>query len=193
MQSDLQLFGNALSFRKDDPRRKKLIAEVYAVPRWEGPFWDAEQLERALSEGAWERIYDAADGRLFNRWALGSAVARNAEHPDTFEIPSREDIATLEPGDEVKLMFDAKGWSHGLHGCSGERMSATITKVKGERFEGKLDNSPAVWNHLHAGAKIKFSGSHIIDCQYAHEMNAPAQNEDRNLRVARTRRGDTLR
>ncbi|MGH3854277.1 MAG: hypothetical protein ACRDR6_12450 [Pseudonocardiaceae bacterium] len=33
-----------------DPRRAELIAELYAVPRWERPLWVAEQLEVALSE-----------------------------------------------------------------------------------------------------------------------------------------------
>lgn len=166
----------ALSFRKGDPRRKELIAEVYAVPRWERPFWVAEQLERALSEGAWERIYDAADGRLFNRWSFGDALARNAAHPDSFWIPSNDEVATLEPGDDVKLMFEAKGWTHGLHGCSGERMWVTITKVKGDRFEGSLNNVPAVWNHLHYGDKVKFTRAHIIDYEYRTE-EPPSQPE----------------
>ncbi|MFC6356693.1 hypothetical protein [Luethyella okanaganae] len=65
----------SLAFHKEDPRRKELQAEVYAVPRWERPFWVLEQLERAISEALPERLYDAADGRLFNRWTLGDGAA----------------------------------------------------------------------------------------------------------------------
>ncbi|WP_329290431.1 NACHT domain-containing protein [Streptomyces sp. NBC_01455] len=35
----------------DDPRRRELLSELYAVPRLERPFWVAEQLETALLEG----------------------------------------------------------------------------------------------------------------------------------------------
>lgn len=156
----------ALSFRKGDPRRKELIAEVYAVPRWERPFWVAEQLERALSEGAWERIYDAADGRIFNRYALDDGLAIHAESPDTFWVPSDEEVATLQPGDVVRLIWGARGMTHGLYGCRGERMWVKITKIDGGKFEGTLSNSPAVWNHLHYGDKVKFARKHIIDFDY---------------------------
>lgn len=40
-----------LAFPSADPRRTELIAELYAVPRIERPFWVAEQLEVALFEG----------------------------------------------------------------------------------------------------------------------------------------------
>jgi len=40
-----------LAFERDDPRRRELLAELYAVPRLERPLWVAEQLEVALSEG----------------------------------------------------------------------------------------------------------------------------------------------
>lgn len=155
----------SLSFRKGDPRRAELIAEVYVVPRWERPFWVLEQLERALSEGAWERIYDAADGRLFNRWMLGDGVARNAESPDTFWIPTDEEIATIEEGDVVKLMFEVTGPTHDFPG-SGERMWVTVTRVRGDTYEGTLSNQPAMFGHLRYGDRVKFSRKHIIDYDY---------------------------
>jgi hypothetical protein len=45
-----------LGFRRNDPRRAEIRAERAAVPRWELPFWVADQLERALFEGLFERI-----------------------------------------------------------------------------------------------------------------------------------------
>ncbi|PPG98304.1 hypothetical protein C5C00_03895 [Rathayibacter rathayi] len=157
----------SLCFHKDDPRRAELIAEVYAVPRWERPAWVLEQFERALSEGVWERVWDAADGRLFNRWTLGDGRARHQKHPDSFWAPSDAELELLEPGDVVKLMFECKGRrTYGLDGCSGERMWVVVTAIDGERFEGTLSNQPAVWNHLEYGDKIKFSAKHITDYDY---------------------------
>jgi hypothetical protein len=45
-----------LAFRRSDPRRAEILAELRAVPRWERPFWVAEQAEVALFEGLLERI-----------------------------------------------------------------------------------------------------------------------------------------
>ena len=45
-----------LAFRKGDPRRAELRGELPAVPRWERPFWVAQQLECALFEGVGPRI-----------------------------------------------------------------------------------------------------------------------------------------
>ncbi len=44
-----------LVFRRDDPRRSELLAELHAVPRLERPFWVVEQLEVVLFEGIWNR------------------------------------------------------------------------------------------------------------------------------------------
>jgi hypothetical protein len=45
-----------LAFRRSDPRRAEILAELRAVPRWERPFWVIEQAEVALFEGLLERI-----------------------------------------------------------------------------------------------------------------------------------------
>ena len=45
-----------LAFPPGDPRRRELLAEVYAVPRAERPFWVAQQLEVALFEGLVGRL-----------------------------------------------------------------------------------------------------------------------------------------
>jgi hypothetical protein len=47
----------------DDLRRKELLAELYGVPRWERPFWVAEQLETALCEAIPHRARRARDKR----------------------------------------------------------------------------------------------------------------------------------
>ena len=45
-----------LAYPRSDPRRKELIAELYAVPRIQRSLWVAEQLEVALFEGLGHRI-----------------------------------------------------------------------------------------------------------------------------------------
>jgi hypothetical protein len=45
-----------LAYPRDDPRRRELLGELYAVPRIERPFWVIEQLEVALFEGLRGRI-----------------------------------------------------------------------------------------------------------------------------------------
>jgi hypothetical protein len=40
-----------LLYRKDHPRRRELLGELYAVPMIERPFWVAQQLEVAFFEG----------------------------------------------------------------------------------------------------------------------------------------------
>jgi hypothetical protein len=44
------------AYPRSDPRRRELIAELYAVHRIQRPLWVAEQLEAALFEGVPQRI-----------------------------------------------------------------------------------------------------------------------------------------
>ncbi|MBV8540955.1 MAG: hypothetical protein JO063_14370 [Pseudonocardiales bacterium] len=52
-----------LAYPRGDPRRAELIAELYAVPRWERPLWVAEQLEVALFEGLGHRRRGSGEPR----------------------------------------------------------------------------------------------------------------------------------
>ena len=45
-----------LAFPRSDSRRRELLADLYAVPRWERPLWVAEQLEVAIAEGLAGRV-----------------------------------------------------------------------------------------------------------------------------------------
>jgi hypothetical protein len=154
-----------LAFPRDDPRRDELLGELYAVPRFERPFWVVEQLEVALVEGLGQRLVWAATGRIIHRWHLGSGVRRNREHPDTFYIPPEKEREAVVPGMEVKLMFEMKdGWA--------ERMWVTVTAIKRRNLVGELDNLPIGIPRLMPGKKVKFRREHIIDIWYAHEGQA---------------------
>lgn len=70
-----------LFFPRDDPRRRELLGELYAVPRIERPFWVAQQLEIALFEGlrdrfrawraAWQSRSSSAATRAPTGWRVG--------------------------------------------------------------------------------------------------------------------------
>jgi hypothetical protein len=49
-----------LLFPRDDPRRRELLAELYAVPWPERPLWVAQQMEVAFFEGLPKRIRSVA-------------------------------------------------------------------------------------------------------------------------------------
>ena len=144
-----------LAFEKEDPRRQELIAELYAVPFIKRPFWVAQQMETAVSDGIWPRFVWLLTGRVICRWHLGDGDERNREHPDTFWVPSDEEKAKLVPGDLVKLMFETKDW--------GERMWVRVTKVGSRRLEGVLENEPYAIPRLRWGRTVKFERKHIID------------------------------
>jgi hypothetical protein len=60
-----------LAFKRSDPRRQELLAELYNIPRHDRPFWVAEQLEVALSEGLLPRLV-----KMVKRWNLGHRISR---------------------------------------------------------------------------------------------------------------------
>lgn len=144
-------------YHRDDPRRAELQAELYAVPRWERPFWVAEQFELATREAAFPFASWWFGRLVWHRASLKSGVESNREHPDTFEIPTQEDRDSLQPGDRAKLMWQVRGWP-------GERMWVQIQSRRGDRCVGRLINDP-MFVHLHYGAKVSFHMDHIIDWQ----------------------------
>ena len=151
-----------LAFEKDDSRRQELIAELYAVPFIKRPFWVAQQLETAVSDGLWPRFVWLLTGRVIHRWHLGDGAERNREHPDTFWVPSTEEKADVAPGDLVKLMFEMSDW--------GERMWVRVTKVGPRQLEGGLDNEPYAIPRLTWGHTVKFERKHIIDIDTCREL-----------------------
>jgi hypothetical protein len=144
-----------LAFRRDDPRRHELLAELHAVPRIERPFWVCEQLEVALFEGVGERLLGVASGRIIHRWHLTSGVELNRAHPDTFWIPSSEEKELLSPGVYVKLVFE-------MRDGFGERMWVQVTAVGRRHAVGRLCNVPYGIPRLHPSALIRFRPEHVI-------------------------------
>lgn len=144
----------ALSFRRADPRRSEMIAELYVVPRWEQPFWVLQQLERAFFEAMIERLAGFVRGRIINRWTLDSGVTLNRMHPDSFWIPDEEERVNVPIGAVVKLLFQPR-LEH------GERMWVEVTKRTRRGYVGKLRNLPYFVEGLEFGDKVRFRAEHI--------------------------------
>lgn len=146
---------------KDDPRRDELQAELYAVARWERPFWVFEQFEVALRQGLFPEVswwFEFWGGRLvWRRAKLESGLDRHQSHPDTFWVPDTNEKALLRPGDQVKLMWTVKRGPAG-----GERMWVTVTHRDGDKLVGTLDNY-AVIVYLRPDETIEFHIDDIID------------------------------
>ncbi|WP_406025384.1 DUF2314 domain-containing protein [Nocardioides sp. NBC_00850] len=140
----------------DDPRRRELQAELYAVPRWERPFWVAEQFEVALREGLFPNVQWYFGRWIWHRSTIESGLDFHNEFPDTFDVPEDELKEMLRPGDRAKLMWSVKRFP-------GERMWVTITERNGKDLVGTLDNDP-IFVHLTYGDTVKFQIDDIIDC-----------------------------
>jgi Uncharacterized protein conserved in bacteria (DUF2314) len=154
-----------LAFEKDDPRRPELINELYYIPFIKRPFWVAQQFETALSDGIWPRFVWMLTGRVIYRWKLGNGDKRNKKYPKSFEIPSPQDKAEVQPGDLVKVMFEPSFFPPGSDKI-GERMWVRVTKVGRRRLEGCISNDPFCFPRLEYGDMIKFKRKHIIDIDF---------------------------
>ncbi|MFB0840186.1 MULTISPECIES: hypothetical protein [unclassified Arthrobacter] len=140
----------------DIDRRRELQAELYEVPRWERPFWVAQQFEVALRLGLSPRISWAWGRYVWHRSKVESGLQRHLESPDTFEVPDLELKELIEPGDLVKL-----AWS--VARFPGERMWVRVTHRDGDRLKGDLESWP-LFVHLNPGEQVTFVIDDIIDC-----------------------------
>ena len=90
------------------------------------------------------------------KFTLIDGVTRNAENPDTFEIPTEEERRCVVPDDLVKVGFEMEDEDLG-----GERMWVEVTSVDGEQFTGTLSNHPIVID-LAFGDEVRFGLKHIL-------------------------------
>lgn len=88
-------------------------------------------------------------------YKLVNAVKRNEESPNTFHIPTAEEISMVKVGTFVKLIFEENG--------QGERMWVGVYFAKDGHFEGMLDNEPVKISSLKIRGKVTFKSENIID------------------------------
>lgn len=123
----------------DVDRRRELQAELYEVPRWERPYWVAQQLEVAIRLGLHPRVTWYWGKYVWHRARIDSGMERNREYPDTFWVPDHQEKAEVGPGDSVKLM-----WSVPRLDMCAERMWVRVTHRQGDRLVGRIENYPVL-------------------------------------------------
>lgn len=144
----------------DVDRRRELQAELYEVPRWDRPFWVAQQFEVAIRIGLSPQLAWYWGRYVWHRARIESGLENHRRYPDSFWVPSDEEKAELQPGDTVRLMWSVKRYE-----AAGERMWVKITQRDGDRVVGKLQNWP-IFVHLDPDAVVKFHIDDILDFNY---------------------------
>ncbi|QWC85213.1 hypothetical protein KLP28_17195 [Nocardioidaceae bacterium] len=139
----------------DLERRRELQAELYEVPRWEQPYWVAQQFEVAIRVGLFPQANWYWGRHVWHRCKIESGLESHRKWPASFWVPEDNVKAGLGPGDSVKLM-----WS--VRRMPGERMWVTVTERKGDRLVGTLDNW-AIFAFLHPDETVRFHIDDIID------------------------------
>lgn len=104
----------------------------------------------------------AAHGRKMpaTPWTFVDAEMTAKQYPDSFEIPTAEEIATVDKGSLVKLIFEIVDPIEGEP--IAERMWVIVTQRKGDNFIGILDNDPFYIRGLYAEDKVEFKAKNII-------------------------------
>ena len=93
------------------------------------------------------------------RYTLENIYKKSQEDPRHFLKPSDEEIAKLQVGDSVRLIFLLSQATK--EGCRAERMWVTITQINGTSYTGMLTNQPMFITTLDAGDTIDFSAENI--------------------------------
>ena len=107
--------------------------------------------------------------REIDFWELRSAEASHKANPDTFEIPSQSDLASLKRGQAARLILDIESADeNGDTQIQGERMWVIVSECLEDAYIGILDNQPASIEpaedvYLCFGAEIPFTKAHVID------------------------------
>jgi len=93
-------------------------------------------------------------------WIMVNCAQRHKENPESFPIPSDDDIAALSAGDTVKIIFEFCEKQPGRP--LGERMFVRIVERHGAGFMGTLDSEPQLMVGLKADDLIAFFAHHIV-------------------------------
>ena len=91
------------------------------------------------------------------KWNFLDGVARNAEYPNTFEIPSAKKKSKIDKGYWVKVGFESENWG-------GERMWVYVIERLGDLIRGSLDNTPVCYpkSTLKHGQILIFTVDHVL-------------------------------
>lgn len=97
-----------------------------------------------------------------NGWTLDDAERRHAEAPETFQIPSQAERATLQVGQMVKLLFlFLNPELDGTPVVDCERMWVSVQEVARGRYRGRLESLPQTSSVLAPRDEIDFGPEHV--------------------------------
>ncbi|HEV2866399.1 MAG TPA: DUF2185 domain-containing protein [Allosphingosinicella sp.] len=94
--------------------------------------------------------------------------ARDA--PYTYFLPSGEELAAIEPDDQVKLVFRSVPPSDRW---DAERMWVTVEDANGDHLQGRLDNEPSDMPLLAVGAPVSFQRHHVVAINWGSDRSRP--------------------
>jgi hypothetical protein len=89
---------------------------------------------------------------------LVSAEECHAQNPERFWIPDKADRESLQPDDIVKVIFKTYTGDN----ITGERIWVIVTGRVGDKYIGKLDNTPYIIAGKY-GDQVYFRAEHVID------------------------------
>jgi hypothetical protein len=93
-----------------------------------------------------------------------------AEAPYTYFLPAEARLASLEPGDFVKLVFRPN--KPGLN-WEAERMWVLVESIHADGLRGRLANEPEDVAELHYDDEVRFQRWHVIDIQWSDDRSQP--------------------
>jgi len=107
-------------------------------------------------------------------YTLGDPRPIAAEAPYTYYLPSAPELAAIEPGDVVQLIF--RGLAPGLK-YGAERMWVTVISADGDTLTGRLENRPHDIPGLEPGEIATFERHHVIDIRWGEERGSPPASQ----------------
>ena len=103
-------------------------------------------------------------------WTLRDSAKTAQESKYTFFKSTESDIAQVQPGENVKLIFDFT--SDDPEAPEAERMWVLVDEITNEgTFIGRLDNTPRWIKDLQVGDTIAFDSRHIINTEHDDDNN----------------------
>lgn len=136
---------------------KELLPHLLSVNQYLADY------EKSKSDKVYFNAYISYDGNK-DEYKLIDCQSMHDLYPNTFEIPSKEDIQNLSTESIVKLVFDNMESGH-----LPERMWALIEIIDNGKFVGRLVNYPSDIMSLNYWSKIEFEAKHIASIYIRNE------------------------
>lgn len=101
--------------------------------------------------------------KFFGRYVIEDPRPIASEAPYTFYLPDADRLTSIEPGDQIKLIFQGIPQSKQYN---AERMWVEVTHISGDDLTGFLNNEPSDIPQLNPGQEIQFKIWQVIDIEW---------------------------